>query len=57
MRQLFSILRIISFFALVVFLICKYAFSIELTIWLAVGYPFILKNSVHNDEKVRQLVQ
>lgn len=42
MRRLFSIFRIITFFMLLNFLVFKYAFSIELTIWLAVGYPFIV---------------
>lgn len=42
MRRLFSILRIVSFVALIIFLIFKYAFSIELPIWLVICYPFIL---------------
>ncbi|MCE9654164.1 hypothetical protein [Clostridium celatum] len=42
MRRLFSILRIASFVALIIFLICKYVFSIELSIGLAISYPSIL---------------
>lgn len=42
MRKLMSIIRVLALLALAVFLIGKYAFGLEPTVWLALGYPFAL---------------